>query len=318
VNGSGTRSGTSAEEGREADVQPYASNQGSLRSGATSRIPRGTTDPHFRRAVEGLRVPQMGTEVVAPLLAHLIQFLRPRSVLEIGMGYTTPFLAAALAQVRLQVSQESLDLAEKTRPYLAGGKALDEAWLHAEPPLLTPEFYLEPYEPRLVALDNLSIADSSAARVLEVLGELELTDLVTVVNADLHDAVELLPDGFAPIDLAWVDAWECLYFFDEFWDLIQPDGGVVIMHYLMTYPEGEAILQYFRQFERANPGELEIVNLLEPHKLIQNSLTMLRRTAGSRRPGYARPGGRLIYDDPLRAQARTHTDLVVERSQCRG
>ena len=299
-------------------MEPYAPNQGSLRSGAMSRIWGGTTDPDFRRAVEVLRVPQMGTEAVAPLLAQLIQFLRPQRVLEIGMGYTTPFLAAALAQVRLQVSQESRDLAEKTRPYLADGNALDETWLHADPPLLTPEFYLEPYEPRLVALDNLSIASSSAARVREVLSQLELTDLVTVVNADLRNAVELLPDGFTPIDLAWVDAWECLYFFDQFWDLIEPDGGVVIMHYLMTYPEGEAILEYFRQFERANPGELEIVSLLEPHKMVQNSLTMLRRTAGARRLGYARPGGHLIYDDPLRAHAWTHADLVVERSQSRG
>jgi predicted O-methyltransferase YrrM len=299
-------------------VKPPATNQGFLRSGATGPIPHRTTDPEFRRAVERLRVPQMGTEVVAPLLAQLVQFLRPRRVLEIGMGYTTPFLAATLAQLRQQVAEESRSLAEKTMPYLAGGTELDETWLHANPPLLTPEFYIEPYEPRLVALDNLSIADSSAAGVWEVLEQLGLTDLVTVVNADLRGAVEVLPDGFTPIDLAWVDAWECLYFFDRFWDLVEPDGGVVIMHYLMTYPEGEAILEYFRQFERANPGELEIVNLLEPHKLIQNSLTMLRRTAGASRPVYARSGGRLIYDDPLREHARSHADLVVERSRGRG
>jgi predicted O-methyltransferase YrrM len=259
----------------------------------------------FHRAVERLRVPEMGTEVVAPLLAQLIAFLRPQRVLEIGMGYTTPFLADALATVRRQVRQESHDLAKKSRPYLDGGAELDEAWLHAEPPLLHPSFYLEPYEPRLVALDNLSIAGSSASQVMDVLGELGLADLVTVLNAELHDGVEVLPDGFTPIDLAWVDAWECLYFFDHFWDLIDPDGGVVLMHYLMTYPEGAAILDYLRQFQRANPGELEIVSLLEPHKLVQNSLTMLRRTSAPARRSYARPGGKLIYGDPLRAAAET-------------
>jgi predicted O-methyltransferase YrrM len=270
-------------------------------------------DPRFHRAVERLRVAEMGTEVVAPLLGQLISFLRPQRVLEIGMGYTTPFLAAALERVRRQVEQESRGLAQKSRRFLSGGGAeLDDAWLYAQPPLLNPAFYLEPYQPRLVALDDLSIPSSSAAQVWDVLTELGLTDLVTVVNADLRDSVDRLPAGFTPIDFAWVDAWECLFFFDHFWELIDPDGGVVIMHYLMTYPEGEAILKYLRQFHRANPGELEIVSLLEPHKLAQNSVTMLRRTAAATQRGYARTGGRVIYGDPLLSQAGSQADAVSD------
>jgi predicted O-methyltransferase YrrM len=260
-------------------------------------------DAWFRLAVWRLRVPEAGTEAVAPLLAALIELLRPRRVLEVGMGYTTPFLAEALAAVRERVRREARDLAKKSATYLAGDADFDEAWLHADPALLHPAFYVEPYDPRLVAIDNLSVAASSASRVRDVLAELELSDLVTVVNADLRESVDRLPAGFAPIDFAWVDAWECLYFFDHFWELIDPDGGVVIMHYLMTYPEGEAILDYLRQFQRAHPGELEIVSLLEPHKLIQNSLTMLRRTTAATRRAYARPGGELIYGDSLRAAA---------------
>jgi predicted O-methyltransferase YrrM len=270
-------------------------------------------EARFCRAVERLRVAEMGTEVVAPLLGQLISFLRPQRVLEIGMGYTTPFLAAALEQVRRQVEQESRELAEKSRRFLSDDKVeLDDVWLYAQPPLLNPAFYLDRYRPRLVALDDLSIPSSSAAQVWDVLTELGLTDLVTVVNADLRDSVDRLPAGFTPIDFAWVDAWECLYFFDHFWELIDPDGGVVIMHYLMTYPEGEAILAYLRQFQRANPGELEIISLLEPHKLTQNSVTMLRRTAAATPRGYARTGGRLIYGDPLRSQAGSQADTASD------
>lgn len=261
------------------------------------------SDDGFRTAVGRLRVPGMGTEVVAPLLATLIQLRRPRSVLEVGMGYTTPFLAAALRDVEAQVLAESEALAAKTRPYLADGTGLDEDWLYAEPSLATPSFYLEPYQPRFVAVDNLSIADSSAGRVMEVLRELDLEQRVTVVNADLKDCVELLPDDFTPIDFAWVDAWECLYFFDNFWDLINPDGGLVAMHYLMTYPEGEAILRYIAKFQQAHPGELEIVNLLESHKLMQNSVTILRRTSAVEKRRYATAGGKFTYSDELRAQA---------------
>ena len=263
---------------------------------------------NFRIAVEKLRVPGAGTEVVAPLLSAMIQLARPRRVLEVGMGYTTPFLAAALADLEDQSRTESSALAGKTRPYLADGTDLDEGWLYAEPALLTPTFYLEPYRTQFVAVDNLSIADSSAGQVQDVLRELDLAEKVIVVNADLRDCMDLLPADFSPIDLAWVDAWECLYFFDYFWDLINPDGGLVIMHYLMTYPEGEAILDYIAKVQQSHPGELEMINLLEPHKLAQNSLTVLRRTSG-KKVTHAEPGGKLNYGGPLRADAAKHASL---------
>jgi hypothetical protein len=52
----------------------------------------------------------------------------------------------------------------------------------------------------------------------------------------------------------------------------------------MTYPEGRAVLEYIESL-RAADGGLEVLNLREPHKTAQNSLTLLRRTA--------------TYDDPL-------------------
>jgi len=266
--------------------------------------------PGFLAAVETLRVPGMGTEAVAPFLAALVRLHRPRRVLEVGMGYTTPFLAAALAGVAEDVRAESRALAAKSRAYVGGAADLDDGWLDAEPALLHPTFYLEPFQPRLVAVDNLSIESSSAPRVLAVLDELGLAGQVTVVNADLRDCAELLPADLAPIDLAWVDAWECLYFFDRFWELVNPDGGLVVMHYLMTYPEGEALLDYFAKVQRVRPGELEIVNLLEPHKLTQNSLTVLRRTAGATRRRYATPGHAVDYGAALRADAAAHVRAV--------
>lgn len=263
-------------------------------------VPVAITDIHgdrFRAATAKLRVPGMGTERVAPILAMLIQFARPRRVLEVGMGYTTPFLAAALVDVEQQVRAETEALVGKTKAYLDTGIALDEQWMNAEPALLAPGFYRDQYRATLVAVDNLSIEDSSAPAVQGVLDELGLLDRVSIVNADLHECRELLPEDFAPIDLAWVDAWECLYFFDHFWDLINPDGGLVVMHYLMTYPEGETVLDYLAKVQRMRPGELEILNLLEPHKLAQNSLTVLRRTTAGKARSYAEAGGDIAYEE---------------------
>jgi predicted O-methyltransferase YrrM len=269
--------------------------------------------PGFAAAVDRLRVPGMGTEAVAPFLASLIRMTRPRRVLEVGMGYTTAFLAAALAEARGEAAAESRLLAAKTRPYLGSGEPLDDAWLRAEPPLAAPAAYLEPYEPVFVAVDDRSIPESSAGRVEEVLAELGLTGRVTLVDSPLREADAALPPGFAPIDLAWADVWDSLYFLDHFLDRVNPAGGVVVLHYLMTYPEGEAILRYLAGLQRARPGQLEVLNLLEPHKLRQNSVTMIRRTAAAT-PRYAGAGGQIRYGDELRAQAAASVARVDGRT----
>ena len=271
-------------------------------------------DDEFQTAVGRLRVAGAGTEAVAPLLAALVGMVRPRRVLEVGMGYTTPFLAAALAAVQEQSSAESAALAAKTRRHLAGGGDLQDSWLFGDPPLVSPEFHLSSYLPCLVAVDNLSLAGSSAGQVADVLAELHLDHLVTVVNRDLHEAVEALPAHCTPIDFAWVDAWECLYFFDHYWELINPDGGLVAMHYLLTYPEGEAVLRYLKKFQQAHPTEVEITSLLEPHKLMQNSVTLLRRTSGLVNRDHVGTAGHVRYTEALTRAAGTHARMATESS----
>lgn len=262
-----------------------------------------TARPDFHEAVAPLMVPGMGTERLAPLLADLVRFLRPRCALEVGMGYTTPFLAAALAVTEETVRAESEALAGKTRKHTEHG-SLKEAWLLDNPALATPSEYLEPYAPRLVALDDFSMDDSSAPHVLKVLEELGLADVVDVVNTGLSEAHGILAQRGEWIDFAWVDAWECLYFFDHFWELIDPDGGLVVMHYLTTYPEDDALLRYIEGFRKNNPGEIEVVNLLEKHKLMQNSITVLRRTSAQKPRRYARTGGQVDFSEQLHADAR--------------
>jgi predicted O-methyltransferase YrrM len=263
------------------------------------------TDERFHAAVETLRVPAMGTDAVAPLLHALLKMVRPQRVLEVGMGYTTPFLARALAEIAEETLTHGPALAAKTRPYLDSGTPLDDEWMYGEPALLAPDFYNAAYRPKLVAVDDQSIPESSSPRVWGVLRDLGLDELITVVNADLRECVQHFPADFKTIDFAWVDAWECLYFFDNFWDLVNPNGGLVVMHYLMTYPEGEAFLRYLSALQDSRPGEFEVVNLLEPHKLSQNSVTILRRTSGVVPRTHAAPGARMDYGDRLRTQAAT-------------
>ena len=241
----------------------------------------------FLRSVEPLRMPTMGTENVAPLLYELVRLARPRRVLELGMGYTTPFIALALDQLVGEARSERDELAAKTAPYLDGSRTLDAGWLARPPALAAPAFYEDPYVPTFVAADHLRGAGSSAPRVRQALQDLDLAGRVTILQAEMDDLPSLLPAGTRPFDFAWVDAWECLAFFETFWDDVAPDGGIVLMHYLLTYPEGAAVLDSIRALQRTCPAGMEIVSLLEPHKLSQNSLTLIRKTTAYTDPVYA-------------------------------
>ena len=63
-------------------------------------------DQNFLETTQSLLVPGMGTEQAGLLLYSLIRMTRPRNVLEVGMGYTTPFLAMALHDNALETKAD--------------------------------------------------------------------------------------------------------------------------------------------------------------------------------------------------------------------
>jgi hypothetical protein len=79
-------------------------------------------DEEFLQAVASLHVPRMGTERVAPLLYHILHFARPQRVLEVGMGYTTPFIALALKELATLARSEAASFDAKTEPYVTGAR----------------------------------------------------------------------------------------------------------------------------------------------------------------------------------------------------
>ena len=59
-------------------------------------------DQNFLEAIKPLYSPVMGTERMGPLLYTLICFSRPQRLLEVGAGYTTPFILKALSDAHAQ------------------------------------------------------------------------------------------------------------------------------------------------------------------------------------------------------------------------
>jgi hypothetical protein len=99
-----------------------------------------------------------------------------------------------------------------------------------------------------------------------------------------------------------------------YWDLVDPNGGVVLIHSTLTNASSREWLKRMKKiaFESESPsgtpsspmtdgdegaatnhaslyGPFEVLSLLEPHKMRQNSVTMLRRKGQSSQEPYEEP-----------------------------
>jgi hypothetical protein len=221
-----------------------------------------TFSKEFLEKVEPLYSAQMGTENMAPLLHSLIKFHRPRRLLEVGAGYTTPFIAQALRDVTESRAQEEAD---------------------PNNPNHVPEHYAEPYEPKLLCIDNHTLPGSTSAKVQALMGELGLDNLVEFVNADFTTYSEEIDKSFLPLDFVWFDCGalkEYFLFFTNFWRFVNPQGGLLLMHSTLTNLEISTFIKSIKLLQATSDfNNIEIISLLEPHKKAQNSVTMFRRTA---------------------------------------
>ncbi len=254
-------------------------------------------DPEFLAAVEEIRAPLSGTELMAPLLYSLVRSTRPRTVVEVGMGYTTPFVLRALFENRQDFARERELLKKKIEDLFAGGGAasgrgasgggaggdaaakLYREWLESEPAAIDPGFYLAPYEPHLYAFDDLSEGYSSAQRSLDVITRLGLDALLTFVRGDPSGKSGTLPPRRLPIDLAWHDAGGLDAFLDEYWDLVNPAGGMLIVHNTINAWQSNVLaVKNLKLRQVGQFTEFELLSVVEPHKLNQRSFTMVRKT----------------------------------------
>ncbi len=232
----------------------------------------------FEKEVARLYRPEMGTERMGPLLHALIRSTRARSVLEVGMGYTTPFLAHALEANRRDVVRDRKRLIDKTRKMAR----LRDRWILEAPALADPGFYLAGYEPALNVVDNESAAGSSARRVRSALRRLGLADSLTLWRGDFRDQRDALVAEGKCFDFVWFDCGgyhEYRDFLEMYWDLIDANGGLLVLHYTLTNLSMGAVLRDLKLRQATGFNDFELVSLLEPDKVEQNSCTILRKTS---------------------------------------
>ena len=191
---------------------------------------------HFR--------PGMGTEVVAPFLRSMVQLLRPNRVLEIGAGYTTPFLLEGLVN-----NQQVFDDGNLDNRY----------------------FQNYVYEPRLVIIDDMSLGELKGKPGMDMIIDSPYVEFVQGLFQGKRNQIE---KEYGNFDFVWFDCGgpiEYENFIREYWNYC---SNYILFHF--TYSNGKPNLNHKIIRENINENII-IFDIVEPHKKRQGSITILKK-----------------------------------------
>jgi len=186
----------------------------------------------------------MGTENVGPLLRTLVQMARPQRILEIGAGYTTPFILDGL-----KANEEMFDDGNLDPRY--------EKW------------YKSNNDPKLVIIDTDSLPQLESKYVEHIQGKFQ-------------GRSQELFDKYGEFDMVWFDCGgpqEYQDFLQEYWDIC---SHYMIFHYTFFQGQPTTNIDIISGFIDAWARSLGVnnvqrIDILEPHKAGQGSITMLRK-----------------------------------------
>tara|TARA_Y100001968_G_scaffold330034_1_gene380805 strand:+ start:1563 stop:2264 length:702 start_codon:yes stop_codon:yes gene_type:complete len=217
-------------------------------------------DKEFIADTSDLFSPTMGTEALAPFLYNLIMLQRPRKILEIGAGYTSMYILKALFDCDRQIKEEKNNLGSDN--------------------MINSNYFNNIRPAKLHVIDNFAHGKTTANKVFQKAQDMGFQDLLKFHEADFFDYANKLPKEDLPFDLIWLDCGN-LNFYEVFkksyFPLVNKNGGLILIHSLLTNFHGQIFLKDLK-LEQAtiNQNKYELISFLEPHKLKQNSLTMLR------------------------------------------
>jgi predicted O-methyltransferase YrrM len=237
----------------------------------------------FRMRAAAVFTPSMGTENMAPLLYALARFIRPKNVLEIGAGYTTLFLLQALADNDADHRHEIAAIAKGART--TGQR-------RARHSLLRVEHYRTPHRPKLFSIDDDSHPERPAARVRGMAKALGLGPYLRFEQTTSQSfAKRWKRRSSLRFDLMWLDAGGLLayeHYLRDLFPLVTADGGMIVLHSTETNLEAQVFVRKLKLAQATTEFcKFELLGLLEPHKLAQNSCLLIRSTVRSRERIYS-------------------------------
>ena len=188
--------------------------------------------------------PGMGTEVVAPFLRSMVQLLRPNRVLEIGAGYTTPFLLEGLVN-----NQQVFDDGNLDNRY----------------------FQNYVYEPRLVIIDDMSLGELRGKPGMDMIINSPYVEFVQGLFQGKSNQLEKEYGNFDFVRFDCGGPQEYKAFLQEYWSLC---CGYIFFHFTYTNGSPNGNHEVIRKGAKGNPVILDIV---APLKSRQGSNTMVRK-----------------------------------------
>ncbi len=231
--------------------------------------------------------PGMGTENSANLISTLIRMARPATVVEIGAGDSTVFIAKALEQAR-QDWQHDKNL-------------LDASTWQERSALLDPTGIPDNYRPGLITIDDFTAEGSSAEEAWDALKNHGVdVALVTFVKSNFHALDEATIASWGAIDIAWIDAGtpaDDVRFVETLWDRIAP-GGYLCLHEptmltTISMEDAQRVRRVrtpiWEELFRRLDGSFELVTLPELHKYRQSGLGIVRKRRQNERMFRSRP-----------------------------
>ncbi len=217
----------------------------------------------------------MGTENSAELIYTLIQMARPRTVIEIGAGDSTCFIAKALQKAKLSWQQDK--------------KLLESSTREERTALLDPSGIPENYEPRLITIDDFSAESQSAEEAWQKLlqGGIE-KDTVTFIHENFFSLDESTLKSWGAIDFVWLDAGtpaDDVRFVTTVWEHITAGGYLCLHEPTMTTTIALNSEQRVRRVRTPIweeilyrlDGSYEALTLPENHKYRQGGLGIIRK-----------------------------------------
>jgi len=221
---------------------------------------------------------------MGPLLYSLVRSTRPATVVELGAGYTTFFLAQALQDAAAEAAAERQDPSCWTLWASDVGRAtVNQAAMEGsyEGSFEMLERADAAYKPTLHCIDIFD-ADRShydeAAAFADAARELGLDGVLKLHTGDWHEWEAALPADFPAIDLLWIDGTNPRTF-RQFWPRVRPDGGLCMLHSTLNNHANWQLISELKEEQAGSFGDFELISLLEPHKWQQNSCTLLRKTS---------------------------------------
>ena len=188
--------------------------------------------------------PGMGTENVGGFLRSMVMMLRPKRILEIGAGYTTPFLLEGLIN-----NERVFDDGNLTESY----------------------FKDYTYDGKLVVIDNQSLGELTKVDGMKDIIDSKYTEFI---EGNFEGKAKELYETYGEFDFVWFDCGgppEYERFIQEYWEYC---SQYIFFHF--TYSEGNPN-DLHKIIHDNIKGDPVILDIVEPHKKRQGSITLVKK-----------------------------------------